>query len=246
MGSVLVIYSFPPIAQDLAYHNFANSCTLCNVPNFMDVMSNIPFVFFGLLGSVYVLKQSKCKGHFKNRIEFWIWLMFFFGAVLIGIGSAYYHLEPNNQTLVWDRLPMTLAFMPLFAAIITERLGPKIGAIFFPLLLLAGISSIFYWTYTESLGEGDLRLYILIQFFPALAIPIMSLLFPPSYTGFKYIGFTLCFYGLAKVFEYFDHTLYNHLNQVISGHTLKHLVASLSILSMMFYVFHRRLKVNSL
>lgn len=40
----------------------------------------------------------------------------FAGVLLTSAGSTWYHLAPTNDSLVWDRLPMTLGFMGLFAA----------------------------------------------------------------------------------------------------------------------------------
>ena len=41
--------------------------------------------------------------------------MFFLGLFLTGFGSGYYHWEPTNDTLVLDRLPMTILFAGVVA-----------------------------------------------------------------------------------------------------------------------------------
>lgn len=40
--------------------------------------------------------------------ELWGWTCFYIGVAAVGFGSAYYHLQPNDSTLVWDRLPVSL------------------------------------------------------------------------------------------------------------------------------------------
>lgn len=37
-------------------------------------------------------------------------------ALLIGLGNGYFHYSPDNQTLFWDRLPMTLDFLAVFSS----------------------------------------------------------------------------------------------------------------------------------
>ncbi len=64
-------------------------------------------------------------------------MVFFLGATLTCVGSMYYHWQPDNPRLVWDRLPMTLAFAGLIAAVLGERIGPVWGRrSLWPLLLL--------------------------------------------------------------------------------------------------------------
>lgn len=39
--------------------------------------------------------------------ELWGWTCFYIGVGAVAFGSAYYHLEPNDARLVWDRLPVS-------------------------------------------------------------------------------------------------------------------------------------------
>ena len=70
--------------------------------------------------------------------------------------SSYYHLAPDNARLVWDRLPMTVGFMGLFAAMLTERVNPRLGRALLVPLIFAGVGSVVYWFWTELRGVGDL------------------------------------------------------------------------------------------
>ena len=233
-------FTFPPIAQNPAYHDFADKRECLGIPNFGDVMSNLPFLFFGLMG-VGAAVYSARSGLFTMNGERIPWQVFFVGAFLVGFGSGYYHWEPNNHTLVWDRLPMTLAFMSFFSVVIMERLNEKGGLVFLPVLLIAGAASVFYWDHTESLGHGDLRPYALVQFLPMLLLPLMFWLLPARYSGLKYLGYALLWYVLAKVLEHFDRGVFAMTGEVISGHTLKHISASIAVLMMVLYVKRRKI-----
>ena len=236
---VIAILFIDPIAQDLAYHNFADKRAFFAIANFNDVISNIPFLIFGLWGMSYTLKLHPIKD-FTMIGEKPLWIIFFFAAFLVGIGSSYYHLDPNNQTLVWDRLPMTFAFMTFFCLMIMECLNPKTGLFLFPLFLLAGILSVVYWQYTESIGQGDLRFYALVQFLPLLLIGFMLWAFPRKYNGTQYLGYVLGCYILAKILEHFDKEIYTFFHGHVSGHSMKHIAAAFSIYAMLTYLQKRR------
>ena len=155
LAATLLLFSYPAIPQDPAYHNFADTRLLLGVPHFWNVASNLAFMVAGVLGIGRLLAGNAVLLP-GTRTMAWV---FFVGTALVALGSGYYHLNPNNGTLLWDRLPMTLGFMSLAAIVIAEFIQPAAGQrLFYPLLLL-GIVSVFYWYYTESQGQGDLRLY---------------------------------------------------------------------------------------
>ena len=225
--AIIGLYSFPPIAQDPTYHHFADQRTLFHVAHFFDVFSNSLFIIFGIMG------LSFCRSNiFSMRGEKIVWITLFLGSILVGLGSGYYHLNPNNKTLVWDRLPMTIVFMSFFSLILMERL--KASVVIFPLLLIVGIVSVFYWQ-----AVGDLRLYALVQFLPLLLIPLLLWLFPARYDGIRYLAYAFCWYLLAKVCEHFDRAIFTFTDHFLSGHTLKHLTASMAIYSLLLWVKKR-------
>jgi hypothetical protein len=217
-----------PIAQDPAYHQLADRRVLFGIPNFGDTASNIGFLIVGALGMAFVLGE-RGRALFDAPGERWPYLIFFAGVTLVSLGSAYYHLNPTTETLFWDRLPMTVAFMALFAAFITDRIQTRAGvAVMLPLLLAIGIGSVIYWHVTEAAGHGDLRPYGLVQFYPMLAIPIVCLLFPSPHTTAKHIFYIVLWYALAKICEHFDGEIYALLGNMVSGHSLKHLAAAVA------------------
>jgi hypothetical protein len=227
-----------PIAQDPAYHNFTDKRTLYGISNFWNVVSNVPFVLFGLLG-LYKTSRTLPEGNLKKLQR--AYALFFAGAILVGFGSSYYHLNPSIDTLLWDRLPMTIAFMALFSIIISEYISLITGRLLLIPLLAVGVSSVLYWFYTEQLGAGDLRPYALVQFLPMVLIPVILILFKTTDTHSKYIWALLLVYFFSKISEHFDVYIFN-LSGEISGHTIKHLLASLGIL--FFYLhFNKRMSI---
>jgi Ceramidase len=195
--AVAGVFAIPHIPQSAGYHEFCDTRAFAGIPNFGNVISNLPFVIIGFVGLLSV-KKSAAPGNIAV-----IYIFLFTGIVLTGFGSAYYHEYPDNNTLVFDRLPMTLVFMSLLAAIIAESIDPKIGALALPPLLLTGIASVLWWHYTESAGSGDLRLYVLVQYYPMILIPAILILFPPPAGRLSWMPlvFAAAWYGTAKIFE---------------------------------------------
>ena len=233
-----IVLFLPPIRQDPSYHSFADQRQFCQfwaIPNFLNVVSNLPFFVVGLLGLRFVLVPQDRQTFLDGR-ERWPFLVLFTGVGLTAFGSGYYHWAPDNDRLVWDRLPMAISFMAFFASMIAERIRVEAGVWLLGPLVMLGIGSVVDWRQTD-----DLRLYGVVQFYPLVVIPIMLCLCPARYTGAGYIWGTLGWYVLAKVFELHavDHGILA-LGQVVSGHTLKHLAACAGALWVYLYVARRR------
>jgi hypothetical protein len=233
IAAIIAIACIDPIAQNPAYHNFADRRSIFSISNFFNVLSNLPFIIVGIMGIRLVSSGKASCGLEQLRM---IYLTFFIGVFLIGCGSGYYHFNPNNQTLVWDRLPMTIAFMALFSAIIGEYISTELTWKLFAPLLIVGAASVIYWHLTELNGRGDLRPYILVQFLPILLIPLILWLFESTLNNQKYIWGVIGAYAASKLAEHFDSQLYNMLG--FSGHSLKHLTAAFGTL--IFYWALRR------
>ncbi len=220
----VTFYFSSPLPQDPAYHDFADQRTLLFVPHFFNVISNLPFVLIGIIGLFFCKKSNTYFLHSENRLGF---IVLFLGVLLTGIGSAYYHTNPNNWGLFWDRLAMAISFMGFFSILLGEFVGNRLSRKLLLPLLLYGVGSVIYWIVTEQSGNGDLRPYILTQFLPLICIPIS--LFIRRKTG-TFTTFDLSLiatgYVLAKCFEIGDYPLFTSL--AISGHTLKHLAAAFS------------------
>jgi Ceramidase len=209
------------IPQDQAYHLFADQRVLVGIPNFWNVVSNIPFVVVGAVG----------LARFRDDAAM---IVLFLGFFLTGIGSAYYHWDPNDGTLFWDRLPMTISFAAIFSLVVQERVGARIGSFLLWPMLAMGVASLLAWLWTD-----DLRLYFWAQFFPGVALMALFALYPARYTHAHYWLIAAALYGSAKLFEFTDYPIYS-LGHLLSGHTLKHLSAAAACFVILRYFELRR------
>lgn len=231
-AAAAVLALVPPIAQSPDYHRFADGRTLLGVPNALDVLSNAGFAIVGLLGLAVLRRRPRAVDGYARP-----WRVLFWGVVAVALGSAWYHLHPTNETLVWDRLPMAVSFMAMLAALASERLGAAVGRRLLWPLVLAGAASVLWWYGTELRGAGDLRPYLLVQVGALAAIPLLVALVPAADgSGRAWLG-ALALYAVAKVLELGDARVLEALG--VSGHTLKHVLAAAAI-AWLVRMLHRR------
>jgi hypothetical protein len=221
------VMALEPIAQSAEYHDFADQRSLLGVPNLFDVASNIAFLIVGALGI------ALCAGP-RRPPRVASWMAFFLCTVLIGLGSAYYHWAPNDATLVWDRLPMALAFMALLVALVVEHVGERLERFLLAPALALGVTSVLWWWWS-----GDLRPYLWVQFAPLLCIPFILAMFPARYTHRRFILYGIGLYALAKAAEIEDMNIFKLTAHVVSGHTLKHLLAAGAIFALLVMLRRR-------
>lgn len=240
LAILLTYVFFGPVEQPPGYHDFADKNRHFGIPNFANVASNLAYLIPGLMGLYAVHGSLLDASKFLDPLEALPFYLVFLGSVALALGSGYYHLMPNNETLVADRLTMTVGFMAVLSFVIAERISVKWGLRLLPALLTVGLFSVVYWIYTEMQSAGDLRLYGLVQFLPLVAIPAMLLAFPARYNSAKYIWLALASYAAAKLFEHFDKAIWEATQQLISGHSLKHLVSGLGIYFLVLYIEKRQ------
>lgn len=247
--ATIVVATLKPIPQSQAYHHFADSRHLLGIPNVFDVLSNLPFIVVGLLGFVFTLNP-------RSTIETpqrWAYAVLFAGLLLTGFGSGYYHLSPDNQRLVADRLPMTVAMAGFITALLCDRFSAKSLSTparenpkparagdpslwMLPLLLIVGIGSVIQWHLSEQQGHGDLRWYALYQGLTIVVGIGVLLLFPSRKNNTREFAIAVVGNIAAKLFELLDKPIF-HLRGIVSGHTLKHLSAGLSFVPLAFFVY---------
>ena len=240
--SLAAVLFVAPIPQDPAYHLFADTRPFLGIANFGDVTSNLGFALVGVLG-IWSVTGPRGRALFDAEADAWPYRTFFAGIFLVSLGSAYYHAAPDNARLFWDRLPMTVAFMALFYAILADRIAgvaERFGWLL-ALLVAAGLASLIYWHWTEVRGHGDLRFYGLVQFYPMAALPVICWLFPKArYTGGGYLIWAISWYAAAKALEYFDRQIFDLLGHMASGHSLKHAAAALAAFMLWRMLVNRR------
>lgn len=231
----LVIISFAslffivPIPQDLNYHKFADNRTLFGINNFFDVFSNLPFLLVSILGLRYIVKNWGITSS-------WSWLVFFISIFFVAIGSSYYHLNPENSTLTWDRLPMAVGFMALIVIVLADYVHQNLEKWLLSPMCLVGVLSVVYWHITD-----DLRLYAWVQFVSMALLLIIIFVYKPHHLQPEYLIYAYIFYALSKLTEYFDKQIFEMIGQLVSGHSIKHLLASIA--TFCFYILLKR-RVN--
>ncbi len=221
---IAVAILLPAMPQPLSYHAFADCRTLWSIPNSLNVLSNVPFLVGGVAGLALIFDG---RGDFVDPREQLPYLVFFMGAALTCFGSSWYHLAPDNQRLVWDRLPMTLGFAGLVSAALAERFESNLGRRALWPLLAVGIATVFLWYASERMGRGNLIPYAAYQGWSILVIVLLIALFPARrYSHGHLLIWAAAWYGLAKVLEAADLAVYRTTGGLVSGHTVKHLLAA--------------------
>jgi len=239
LAGLVALLLAPRLPLGPGYHDFADKRTLWGLPNALDVLSNLPFCIVGVGGFAWLLGR-RGRAAFLDARERVPWLIFFAGVALTGAGSWWYHMAPSDQRLPWDLLPMTCSFMSIVVVTYMERVNLRVGfAALVPMLVL-GASSVVYWWVTTSLGRGDYKFYVFVQFFSPVVLVLLIALFPPRYTGMRWLGLAFGLYVAAKAFETWDYPIYRHLGRRVSGHSLKHVTAAVACWAILEMLRRRR------
>lgn len=218
---VAIGFARPVEIQPKSYHDFAPS-GLFGIENFGTVATNAAFLAVGVWGLWLVYGGKFAPLLFEVPGARRPYVAFFAGAVILAFGSGTYHADPTNESLLWDRLAMTVVFMAYFSAFIADRMDRDLGVkLMLPALLILGAASMAYWRITE-----DLRLYRVVQVLPMALIPMMCLLFAGRLTRFRHVFWAMVWFGLATVLELLDKQIYGWIS--IGGHTLKHPAAAVA------------------
>jgi hypothetical protein len=212
---IILLYTFGnPIVQVQEYHQFADQINYFGIPNFHNVISNLAFIATALIAF---------RDYFSNKKHYSIsWLIYFIGVLLVAPGSAFYHWMPSDFSLVWDRLPMTVAFMGILSCVLCELYKIKNeNKILIPLVLF-GIYTVIHWVVFN-----DLRIYYWVQLSPILAFLYVSLAMPTKSLKTKHLLLAVGLYVIAKMTEKYDDQIFETIKY--SGHSIKHLVAAVAV-----------------
>ena len=223
---------FGPIAQPHGYHAFADQRALLGVAHGADVLSNLGFLLVALYGFM-ALRRSAATDPARTA-----YAVFFAAIGLTAAGSAWYHLSPDNTRLVWDRLPIAVACAALLAAAIRDVYRGAAASMALPALVGFGILSVFWWSWT-----GDLRYYLLIQGAPLILIPVLQWQARAPMAQRTAFFIAIVLYVWAKLFEVAAIAVFEALD-VISGHTIKHILATLAAV-VLARQFARRRKADA-
>lgn len=231
----------PPFPQSSAYHEFADARRILGIPNFWDVLTNLPFLFVGVAGLAFLLRDPRAQAAFQDPAEKWPYAALFLGVAMTSAGSAFYHLAPDSARLVWDRLPMTVGFMSIIAAMVAERVSVKAGVRLLVPLVALGVASVVYWRLSAAWGIENLRPYIAVQYGSIAIVLLIAVMFPSRYTRANDIYLVVTLYVVAKVAESLDAVIFS-VGSILSGHSLKHLVAACALYQVLRMLETRSLK----
>src|SRR4029077_3202692 len=94
---VIIGLLLPRIPQPQSYHVFADQRSYLGIPNFGNVVSNLPFAAAGLWGLVFLLRSNRETGPkpFLDIRERLPYVIVSVGLMLTAFGSSYYHLQPS-------------------------------------------------------------------------------------------------------------------------------------------------------
>jgi len=224
IGAIVILALHGRIAQPAHYHDFADRSAAFGIHHTADVLSNAGFALVAIWGWL-TLWPKRASDQLRDG---WPgYRLFLIGLLLTAFGSGFYHLAPDNARLIWDRLPIALACAGLLVGVRGDTkpgLRTEIEAI---ALGLFAVASVAWWVYTDSSGADDLRPYLLLQGLPLILIPLWQAIHRAPRTDRIAFAAAMALYVLAKLAEVFDHEIANALG-FVSGHTLKHLIATMA------------------
>ncbi len=240
LAPLLFGWLLPPFGQPQSFHDYADQRVWLGLPHAADVLSNLPFLVVGAFGLYFVSAgwRSTNRAAFSDRRAAWPYALLFTGIVLTAFGSAWYHAQPNDATLLWDRLPMAFGFAGLVAGTLMDR-APKRTSQWLLAFAAVGAGTVLYWH-----ASGNLVPYLVMQVSYIAATLVATAWIRPLYTHDKRIYAATALYLMAVIFERLDHQVYGLLGGWVSGHTLKHLFACAAIAVVLSMLRTRRLIVN--
>lgn len=202
--------------KTLTDQRYVDTRAFLGVPNFLNVASNLAFLAVGAAGLIL------CAGT-RRPPALAAWRVFYLGMVLTCFGSAWFHLAPGDATLVWDRSGMIIAFVGLAFAVIEQSTARRAPAILLVAALALGVASVWWWR-----RSGDMRLYSWMQLAPLACAGTSVVLDWVAPAMRRALAASFAWYVLAKLAELYDAGIYAVTDHVVSGHTLKHLLAAAS------------------
>jgi hypothetical protein len=214
---LLAAILIPRLAQDAAYHQYADQRTLLGLPHFWNVASNGAIAAAGAFGLGVLWRGGP---GFAQPVERRLFAGLFVAVLWTAAGSVYYHWHPNTFTLYWDRLPITVALGLLLAITVAERMGGRVAMRAAVPILAAGMASVTYWIATEAAGRGDLTFYFAYQAACLGGLTLLWGLYPPRYSGTSDYVLALTLYAVALAFEQSDRAVFAALG--VGGHAIKH------------------------
>ncbi|MBC7438002.1 MAG: hypothetical protein H7332_18265 [Bdellovibrionales bacterium] len=222
LGAGLVLLALavfgPALAQSSLHHDFADHRAWLGIPCALDVLSNLPFALWGVAGLVAVRGAPVAVAQGAQRS---MATLFFAGLIVTAAASGVYHLRPDDAGLVMDRLGMVLPFAGLLGLAVADRVSNRAGVATGLTILVLGPLSVAVWA-----QAGNVLPWAVVQFGGMLLVCGLALRQPVAAGLGIRLGLVVAVYALAKLMELGDHQIYELTGRLVSGHSLKHLVAA--------------------
>ena len=217
--SLLALALCGPVLHDHPHqHGFADQRTLWGIPCALDVLSNLPFALAGAWGLVLLGRVRPGVLDAATRATAGL---FCAGLLLTAAASSWYHWQPDNAGLLWDRLGMAVAFAGMLGLAAAQRVSPRAGSATALVALAAGPLAVLWWAHTSNLLP-----WAVVQLGGMLLVLALACLPQRAGALALRLGPVIAWYGAAKLLELGDHAVFEATGQWVAGHSLKHLAAA--------------------
>ena len=227
LGLLAAVFG-PSVAQPAHYHAFADQRMLLGLPLAMDVLSNLPFAIAAVWGLLALRSSAGRDLRITNTnmgstviTQRLLAALFFGGLLVTTLCSGYYHLAPDNPSLAIDRLGIVVAFAGLLGVAVADRVSSRAGVATATFVLALGPLSVGIWA-----DSGNLLPWVLLQGGGMLLVAVLAACTPlRSAWGLRLLPIVMI-YAAAKLLEANDHAVFEATRGLLSGHSLKHMVAA--------------------
>jgi hypothetical protein len=230
---IIMALFYGPISQPQEYHDFADDREILGVPNALDVMSNLAIIYPGVVGLAFIHESRNRTQVSEDEISIQITL--FSGMILTFAGSVWFHLDPTDSTMLWDRLGMSVVIGSCISLLIHDMWDRNLAAKIHLPIIIASIVSVLWWPVFD-----DLRVYFIVKHHPFILFPIFLLCGRRIYDKVSGYYWGLSMFLLATIFEFADQQIFE-ITGIISGHTLKHIAAGIGLWFLMVMIRDREL-----
>ncbi len=200
-------------------HPFIDARAFWGIPNALDVLSNLIFLPMGLWGMVSLFQAPVVPRATRQAAT-----VLFVGLLLTCAGSSFYHWAPSPLGLALDRAGMAVAFAGVLGLAAAERVSQRAAPWVWAGVLGAGLLG------SALAFAGASATWMVVQF-GGMGVVLWAAAqrAQPGALGIRW-ALVIAIYAAAKLLELGDAAVFHATGDLVSGHSLKHLVASLAAL----------------
>lgn len=207
----------PPLQQPPHAHEFADRRTLLGVPFALDVLSNLALA---LAGGAGLRRLATLPPRTLSNMQRAMAGLFFVGLPLTGAASAWYHWHPDDAGLALERCGMAVALGGMLGLAAADRVSERAAAALGLAALLLGAAAVRAWTTT-----GNVAPWTVLQFGGIALLLWLAVRAGAACLDVRWSLVVLA-YTTAKLLELNDREIFRLTGELVSGHTLRHVVAA--------------------